>query len=37
MINEKTVGIALLIIVLVIGGGLGWLFRGRDKKADTIK
>ena len=36
MFGEKTIGIALLIGVLIIGGGIGWLFRGRGK-ADTTK
>ena len=35
MLNEKTIGIVLLIIVLAIGGGLGLFFGNRGKKSDT--
>ena len=32
MINEKTIGIAMLLVVLLLGFGGGWLFnRGKDK------
>ena len=37
MFNEKTVGIILLVVVLLAGTGIGWLFRSSRNKADTIK
>ena len=36
MFGEKTIGIALLVVVFLVGGGLAWLVRGRGK-ADTSK
>ena len=36
MFGEKTIGIALLIVAVVVFGGIGWLY-GRGKKADTNK
>ena len=36
MFGEKTIGIILLVAVLVIGGGLGFFFRGK-RDTNTTK
>ena len=37
MFGEKTIGIALLIVVFLVGGGLAWLVRGRGRNDATNK
>ena len=33
MINEKTIGILMLVVVLLVGFGGGWLFKGGKDKS----
>ena len=33
MFGEKAIGIALLVGVFILGGGLAWIFRGLRKDA----